>query len=187
MSKLIKGRMGYIQLDSHMDTAEDVAGERLNHACPVSRTAELPNVDPHNLALVGINGPLNPPDERKYVDKTGIQMITIWDIDEWGIEKTIERILEIAWTGTDGVVLHTDLDVMDQGFTTGVTTPETGGLTPREVIKMIRAFVREGVEAYVITECSPVYDPANKAARVATRLALDALGIRANPNGSGRV
>ena len=77
--------------------------------------------------------------------------------------------------------------VMDQGFTTGVTTPECGGLTPREVIKMIRAFVRQGVEAYVITECSSVYDPANKSARVATRLALDALGIRASPQGTGRV
>ena len=105
--------------------------------------------------------------EREYVDRTGIQMITIWDIDEWGIDKTIDRILDIAWNGTDGVVLHTDLDVLDQGFTTGVTTPETGGLTPREVIKMIRAFVRRGVDAYVITECSSVYDPANKAARVA--------------------
>jgi hypothetical protein len=52
---------------------------------------------------------------------------------------------------------------------------------------MIRAFVRQGVEAYVITECSSVYDPANKAARVATRLALDALGVRANPQGTGRV
>jgi agmatinase len=187
MSKLIEGKMGYIQMDSHMDTAEDVAGERLNHACPVSRTAELPNVDPRNIALMGINGPLNPRKEREYVDRTGIQMITIWDIDDWGIDRTIERVLEIAWTGTNGVVLHTDLDVIDQGFTSGVTTPETGGLTPREVLKMIRAFVGQGVEAYVITECSPVYDQANKAARVATRLALDALGIRANPAGTGRV
>jgi hypothetical protein len=55
------------------------------------------------------------------------------------------------------------------------------------VIKMIRAFVSQGVEAYVITECSPVHDLANKAARVATRLALDALGVRANPQGTGRV
>lgn len=187
MSKLIDGKMGYIQMDSHMDTAEDVAGEKLNHACPVSRTAELPNMDPTNLALVGINGPLNPRKEREYVDRTGIQMITIWDIDEWGIDKTVERVLEIAWTGTDGVVLHTDLDVLDQAYTSGVTTPETGGLTPREVIKMIRAFVGHGVEAYVITECSPVHDLANKAARVATRLALDALGVRANPHGTGRV
>ena len=187
MSRLIDGRMGYIQMDSHMDTAEDVAGETLNHACPVSRTAELPNVDPHNVALVGINGPLNPRQEREYVDRTGIGMITIWDIDEWGIDKTVERILEIAWNGTDGVVLHTDLDVMDQGYTSGVTTPECGGLAPREVIKMIRASVREGVEAYVITECSPVHDQANKAARVAVRLAMDALGVRANPDGTGRV
>ena len=54
MSKLINGKMGYIQMDSHMDTAEDVAGERLNHACPVSRAAEL--MDPKNLALVGSTG-----------------------------------------------------------------------------------------------------------------------------------
>jgi agmatinase len=187
MSRLIDGPMGYIQMDSHMDTAEDVAGETLNHACPVSRTAELPNVDPHNVALVGINGPLNPRQEREYVDRTGIGMITLWDIDEWGIDKTVERILEIAWNGTNGVVLHTDLDVLDQGYTSGVTTPECGGLSPREVIKMIRAFVREGVEAYVITECSPVHDQANKAARVAVRLAMDALGVRANPEGTGRV
>lgn len=187
ISKLTSGKMGYIQLDSHMDTAEDVAGETLNHACPVSRTAELENVDPQNIALVGINGPLNSRVEREYVDRSGIQMITIWDIDEWGIDKTIERILEIAWTGTDGVVLHTDLDVVDQGYTDGVTTPETGGLTTRELIKMIRAFVRQGVEAYVITECSPVYELANKSARVATRLGLDALGIMANPEGTGRV
>jgi agmatinase len=187
MSKLIDGKMGYIQMDCHMDTAADVAGETLNHACPVSRTAELPNVDPRNIALVGINGALNPRVEREYVDRTGIQMITIWDIDEWGIDKTIERILDIAWNGTDGVVLHTDLDVLDQGFTNGVTTAETGGLMPREVIKMIRAFVRQGVEAYVITECSPVYDLPNNAARVAVRLAMDALGVRANPAGTGRV
>ncbi len=187
ISKLIDGQMGYVHLDSHMDTAVDVAGETLNHACPVSRAAELPNVDPHNIALVGINGPLNPRKEREYVDRTGIQMITIWEIDEWGIDKTVERILEIAWNGTDGVVLHTDLDVIDQGFTSGVTTPECGGLTPREVIKMIRAFVRQGVDAYVITECSPVHDQSNKAARVACRLAMDALGVRANPQGTGRV
>ena len=188
MSKLIDGKMGYIQMDSHMDTADDVAGrDGSTTPAPSAARAELPNVDPRNIALVGINGPLNPRVEREYVDRTGIQMITIWDIDEWGIDKTIERILEVAWDGTDGVVLHTDLDVMDQGYTTGVTTPECGGLTPREVIKMIRAFVRQGVEAYVITECSSVYDPANKAARVATRLALDALGVRANPQGTGRV
>jgi arginase family enzyme len=36
----------------------------------------------------------------------------------------------------DGVVLHTELDVTDQRFTTGVTTPECAGLTPREVIKI---------------------------------------------------
>lgn len=187
MAKIIDGPMGYVQLDAHMDTAEDVAGEVLNHACPVSRTSELPNVDPANIALVGVNGPLNPRSERDFVDRSGIQMITIWDIDEWGIERTIERICEIAWNGTKGVVLHTDLDVIDQAFVPGVSVPEVGGLTAREIMKIVRGLVAAGVDAYVITECSSVYDQANNAARVAVRLILDALGIRANPTGRGRV
>lgn len=187
ISRLVPGKIGYIHIDSHMDMNEDVAGNRFNHGCPVSRTAELPNVDPRNIAVLGINGPLNPKDNRDYADRHGIHVLTIWDIDEIGIEQTIEQVLEVAWKGTEAVILHTDLDVIDQGFTSGVTTPEVGGLTPREVLKLIRAFSRRGVDAYVITECSPVYDQANKAARVAVRLALDALAIRANPDGTGRV
>jgi arginase family enzyme len=57
----------------------------------------------------------------------------------------------------------------------GVTAPECGGLTPREVIKMIRAFVRQGMEAYVITECSSVGRAAHGKG-VVEALARDVLG-----------
>lgn len=187
LSKLIDGPMGYVQIDAHMDTAEDVEGETLNHACPVSRTAELPNVDPRNIVIVGLNSPLNPKSERDYVEEKGIQLITLWDIDSWGVEKTVEKIHDIAWKGTKGVVLHTDLDVMDQAYVPGVSVPEVSGLTSREIVKLVRGLVAYGIDAYVITECAPIYDPSNNAARVATRLTLDTLGIKANPSGLGHV
>lgn len=179
-------KIGYIHFDSHMDTASDVGGEKLNHACPVSRTAELPNCG--NIALVGINGALNPPQERKFVDDHDILMFTIWDIEEQGVDRVIDQVIERVWTDdVEKVVLHTDLDCMDQGFVPGVTTPECGGLTPREMIRFARAFARKGIAAYVITECSPVYDLANMSARVAVRLAMDVMGTIANPAGKGRV
>ena len=53
-----------------------------------SATDELTQIQ-HRLMKAWIDG------DREYVDRTGIQMITIWDIDEWGIDKTIERILDI--------------------------------------------------------------------------------------------
>lgn len=187
ISKMIDGPMGYVQLDAHMDTAEDVAGEVINHACGVSRAAELPNVDPKNVVVAGLNGPLNPSSERDYIDRTGITPISVWEMEEWGIERSAERILEIAWNGTKGVVLHTDLDVIDQAFVPGVSVPEVGGMTAREVIKLVRLLVAEGIDAYVVAECSPVYDPSNNAARVAARLVMDSLGVRANPSASGRV
>ena len=180
------GGLAYIHFDSHMDTATDVGGERLNHACPVSRTAELSNCKA--VSLIGINGALNPPAEREFVDRYGIQMFTIWDIEEQGVDAVVEQVIGHCWTDkVEKVVLHTDLDCMDQAFVPGITTPETGGMTPREMIKFVRAFARKGIAAYVITECSPVYDPANAAARVAVRLAMDVMGTIANPNGKGRV
>jgi agmatinase len=180
------GGFAYIHFDSHMDTARDVGGEILNHACPVSRTAELANCK--KVSLLGINGALNPPDERAFVDEYGIQMFTIWDIEEQGVDAVMAQVIEHAWSGgVEKVVLHTDLDCMDQAFVPGVTTPETGGMTPREMIKFVRGFARKGIDAYVITECSPVYDPANNAARVAVRLAMDVMGTIANPQAKGRV
>ena len=109
MSKLINGKMGYIQMDSHMDTAEDIAGERLNHACPVSRAAELGWIPrtwlwsastAHSTRARSVSTSTGPdPDDHHLGHR------------QWGIDKTVERILDIAWDGTDGVVLHTDLDV----------------------------------------------------------------------------
>lgn len=181
-----KGGFAYIHFDSHMDTAKDVGGEILNHACPVSRTAELPNCK--RIALLGMNGALNPPEERKFVEEHGILMFTIWDIEEQGVEAVAKKVIKHCWVnGVEKVVLHTDLDCMDQGFVPGVTTPECGGMAPREMIRFVRAFARKGIDAYVITECSPVYDPANNAARVAVRLAMDVMGVMANPKGRGRV
>jgi agmatinase len=187
LSKTCKeGGLAYIHFDSHMDTAKDVGGETLNHACPVSRTAELPNCE--RVSLIGINGPLNPPQEREFVDEYGIQMFTIWDIEEQGVGAVLDQVIEHIWVpGVEKVVLHTDLDCMDQAFVPGITTPECGGMTPREMIRFVRGFARKGIDAYVITECSPVYDPANMAARVAVRLALDVMGTIANPDGKGRV
>lgn len=181
-----KGGMAYIHFDSHMDTAKDVGGETLNHACPVSRAAELPNCK--RVSLLGINGPLNPPQEREFVDQYGIQMFTIWDIEEQGVNAVLEQVIDHIWCDdVEKVVLHTDLDCMDQAYVPGITTPECGGLTPREMIRFVRGFASKGIDAYVITECSPVYDPANMSARVAVRLAMDVMATTANPEGKGRV
>jgi len=181
------GDVGYIHVDSHMDTAESVGGMKNNHATTVTRAMDNDNVSPENVALVGMNGPLNPPGGREFAEETGITMRSIWDIDDRGIEDVAQEAIEVASDGTDRVVLHTDLDVIDQGFVPGVTTPEPAGLTPREALKMMRVFAEGGIDAHVIVECSPVHDIANMSARVAVRLAMDVLGVRANPDGSGRL
>ena len=184
IAREFEGTLGYIHIDSHSDTWDEIAGEKIWAGSTVIRIAELPNVDSSKIAIAGLNGPLAcPKDFSDYVKEKQMQVSTIWDIDERGVEAVVKEIIDNVWTGTDGVILHTDLDSMDHP---GVSAPESGALTSREVLKMVREFVRQGVEGYAIVEGSPAYDHGQNAARVGARLALDALAIRANPNGTGR-
>ena len=98
--QLINGQIGYIQIDSHVDTAEDVADERLNHACPVSRTAELPNVDPRASPWWGSTG--------RSTRGSSVSTSTGPDPDDHhlGHRRVGDRqdhrshVLDIAWNGT---------------------------------------------------------------------------------------
>jgi agmatinase len=186
VAQSIQGSMGYVHIDAHSDTWDEVAGEYLTAGSPTRRIAELPNVNPNNVAIIGLNGPIScPPHFSEYVEETGISVTTVWDVEERGVQAIIDEVVAKVWNGTAGVLLHTDLDVLDQAFVGGVGAPEVAGLSARELVRMIRAFARQGVSAYVIPECSPVYDLGNNSARVAVRLAMDVLAIRANPGGTG--
>jgi arginase family enzyme len=46
---------GLILVDSHLDTADDVGGEPLNHACPIARAVDS-GFDPTKIVIVGYNG-----------------------------------------------------------------------------------------------------------------------------------
>ena len=60
-------------------------------------------------------------------------VITIEDIQRFGIERVMEYALEIAWKGARAVWLSFDIDSVDTAFAPGTGTPEPGGLLPREV------------------------------------------------------
>jgi hypothetical protein len=72
---------GLVLLDLHLDTALDVAGERLNHCCPIARAVEA-GFDPAKIALLGISGWLNPRSELDFCREHGIAVIWLEEIWE---------------------------------------------------------------------------------------------------------
>ena len=90
-------------------------------------------------------------------ERQGFLRITADDIDDMGTKGIVDAILKR--TGTDKpVYLSVDIDVIDPGLCPGTGTPEPGGWTSRELIRILRGLEGLNVVGADIVEVAPAYD-----------------------------
>ncbi|THZ69514.1 Arginase/deacetylase [Aureobasidium pullulans] len=87
----------------------------------------------------------------------GFMQIEVDDIDRWGVEGIAERILTRVGTEVP-VYLSIDVDVLDVAFAPGTGTPEAGGWSTRELIRILRAIDGLNVVGADVVEVAPAYD-----------------------------
>ncbi|THX44751.1 Arginase/deacetylase [Aureobasidium pullulans] len=87
----------------------------------------------------------------------GFMQIEVDDIDRWGMEGIAERILTRVGTEVP-VYLSIDVDVLDVAFAPGTGTPEAGGWSTRELIRILRGIDRLNVVGADVVEVAPAYD-----------------------------
>ncbi|MCJ1310563.1 hypothetical protein MMC25_004228 [Agyrium rufum] len=90
-------------------------------------------------------------------DRQGFLRISADDIDDLGTRGIIDAILERMGTEVP-VYLSLDIDVLDPGLCPGTGTPEPGGWTSREVIRILRGLEDLNVVGADIVEVAPAYD-----------------------------
>lgn len=171
----IDGKIGIIHFDRHIDTLERDMDERM-HTCPWFHATNIPNCPPSNLVQVGIGGWIGNRGGIKVARERDTTVISIFDVDEWGIDKCVDLALECAWKDAKAVFLSFDIDVCDPGFAPGTGTPEPGGLLPREALRAVRRVAREGLCGMELVEVSPPYDVADVTSLLGARVILDVLG-----------
>ncbi|KAM3070189.1 hypothetical protein ACMFMG_003772 [Clarireedia jacksonii] len=90
-------------------------------------------------------------------DRQGFLRISADDIDDLRPQGVIDKIL--SRIGTDvPVYLSIDIDVLDPGLAPGTGTPEPGGWTMRELIRILRGVEGLNVVGADVVEVSPSYD-----------------------------
>ncbi len=192
----IKGNVGIIHFDRHIDMQEMDMDERM-HTTPwfwTSNNAEgiehhhthrdhshmhdvgLSNCPPKNLVQVGIGGWYGSRPGSKVAHERGSSVLTMGDFQELGVKGTAEKALELAWDGADAVYLSFDIDSIDPGFAPGTGTPEPGGFTPREALEMVRIIASRGLCGMEVVEVSPPYDVNDNTSQLACSVILNALG-----------
>ncbi|KAM0334142.1 hypothetical protein ACHAQA_001162 [Verticillium albo-atrum] len=83
------------------------------------------------------------------------------EMDDVGTAGVISRIMETLGT-EDPVYLSVDIDVLDPAFAPGTGTPEPGGWTTRELIRVLRGVEGLNVVGADVVEVSPAYQGAGE-------------------------
>nr|WP_074457439.1 agmatinase [Candidatus Synechococcus spongiarum] len=168
-------KVGIIHFDRHVDTQETDLDERM-HTCPWFHATNMVHAPAHNLVQLGIGGWQVPRPGVKVCRERNINVLTVTDITEMGLDAAARFAVERASDGTDCVYISFDIDCIDAGFVPGTGWPEPGGLLPREALKLLEFVVRNvtvcGLE---VVEVSPPYDVSGITALMATRVVCDTM------------
>jgi len=143
-----------LHLDAHADLYDSFDGSRYSNACPFARIME------ENLAQELIQAGIRTltPHQREQAARWHVEVCAMKD----------RRSFKLPQSGKP-LYLSLDLDVLDPAFAPGVSHPEPGGYTTREVLDIIQSIDAPLIGADIV-EYNPLKDPTGITALVAVKL-----------------
>lgn len=184
-------KIGVLWVDAHADfnTAETTPSGNI-HGMPLAALCGLgapelvqignepiPIIDPANVAIIGARD--LDTGEKENLRQAGAMVMSMEQIDRYGLMGSMEKAIERISRDTDGIYLSFDMDAMDPRHAPGVGTPVTGGLTYREA-HLICELVAEtnNLIGMDVVEINSILDVQNQTALLAVEFILSALGKR---------
>ncbi len=141
-----------LQLDAHPDLNHVFEGNRFSHACPFARIMEEGLAE--RLVQVGIRTQTT--HQREQAKRFGVEQ------PEW--RDRLPGLSDLRHP----LYLTLDLDVLDPAFAPGVAHHEPGGLSVREVLRIIQG-LRAPLVGADIVELNPTRDIDGRTAMVAAK------------------
>jgi arginase len=136
-----------------------------------------PKLRPEKCVLIGIRDLDG--HERQTVRASGVNLVTMREVDEMGMRNVMDRAITLASKGTAGFVVSFDMDVVDPDDAPGVGTPVRGGITYREAHLALEMIADSGkMLAFELVEINPIIDVMNKTAILGVGFTASALGKR---------
>ena len=148
------GPVHIIHIDAHPDTYADFQGNPRSHASPFARILERG----HAASLTQIGLRTVNRHCRDQAARYGVRMIEMKDF-------AVDALPRL----TGPVYLSVDIDGVDPAFAPGVSHPEPGGLSVREVLAILRRIDAPIIGADIV-ELNPVFDTNQITAILAAKL-----------------
>jgi agmatinase len=152
------GQVALIHFDAHLDTWDTYFNAPTTHGTIFRRAFEEGLLIEDHSIHVGIRGPIYGRDDLDDDRRFGFRTIRASDIDDLGVPGAIDAITERV--ADLPVYLSIDIDVLDPSVAPGTGTPEMGGLSGRELLRMLRGLTDVNLVSADLVEVSPAYDHA---------------------------
>ena len=152
--------LNILHFDAHPDLYDNFDNNPYSHASPFARIMENNLVD--RLVQVGIRT-LNT-HQKSQAERFGVEIIEMIDFDP-----------EVIFTFDGPVYISIDMDGLDPAFAPGVSHFEPGGLSTRDIIRIIHQ-LKGNVIGSDVVEYNPDRDINNMTAMTAAKLMKEILG-----------
>jgi agmatinase len=160
-----------VHIDAHCDTSGEYEGAKFHHGGPFRQAVLAGVLDPERTIQIGIRGGAEYLWEFSY--DSGMTVLHAEDVTAMGIPAVVAKAREVVGGGP--VYVSFDVDGVDPGFAPGTGTPEVGGLTPREVLGILRGLAGLDVIGGDVVEVAPQYDATTNTAQLGAQCLFELL------------
>ena len=163
--------VGMVHIDAHCDTSGEYEGAKFHHGGPFRRAVLDGVLDPERTIQIGIRGGAGYLWE--FSADSGMTVLEAEDVTRLGIDAVIAKARSVVGDGPTYVSF--DIDSIDPGFAPGTGTPEVGGLTPREVLQLLRGLAGIDIVGGDVVEVAPQYDANTVTAQIGAQMLFELL------------
>jgi agmatinase len=166
-------RLGLLWVDAHPDLCDVFTGSRLSHACVLRRTLEF-GIEPQDVCMVGLRSWED--QEIDLIENSGLHVYPAALVSERGM-KSVATSVYSKLSVCDAVHISLDIDCLDPAFAPGTGIPDSGGLTSREVITLIKSMQGLPLVGLDLVEVSPPIDPAEGTIFAALKIMMEYIAL----------
>jgi agmatinase len=171
----VHGPIALVHFDAHLDTWDTYFNAPVTHGTIFRRAFEEGLLIEDHSIHIGIRGPIYDQMDLDDDARMGFKIIRAGDLDVIGVDAAVDvvrrRVADVP------VYLSIDIDVLDPAFAPGTGTPEMGGLTSRELLKMLRKMTGLNIVGADVVEVAPAYDHAEITSVAAATLVYDIVSL----------
>jgi len=169
--------LGLIHIDAHTDTWGEIWGSKFHHGAPFRNAVEDKLIDPRRTIQIGIRGGQNFTEGLEFSQKSGMRVLFMEEFADLGVSGVIEEARRVV--GDHPTYLSFDVDGLDPVYAPGTGTPEVGGITSLEAIRLLRGMDGLQIVGGDVVEVAPPFDPSGNTALVAATLMFEILCLMA--------